>query len=215
MEQETLVTKLNGVIGETNLSERTISEYAKNILPMITSDEMVTEDFLETHGNILKSIGGQLRHDLADGIEKFKKDYKPTVEKQKPTENPDKNDKYDALMAKIQSLENNIAEKDKAAAKNATKEKVISALREKIKEATGQNPNEFIFKATVRDIEFGENDTFESIVKNAQKEYDKNYTDAGFQTVQPRFGAARGKGVNKVADSFFADKAKKEGWSKK
>lgn len=215
MEQETLVTRLTETIGETNLSERTISEYAKSIMPMITTDEMVNDAFLETHGNILKTIGGQLRHDLADGIEKFKKDYKPETEKQKPKQQPSGDDKYEALMAEIKNLKENIAEKDKVAAKNATKEKVISTLREKIKEATGSKPNEFVFKNTIRDIEIGDDADFSKLVKDAQKAYDENLKEAGITAETPRYGQQNRNGEKTALDDFFAKKAAKEGWGKK
>lgn len=215
MEQETLVTKLTEVVGNTNLSSRSISEYAKSIMPLITSDEQVDDTFLETHGNILKTIAGQLRHDLADGIENFKKNYKP--EPPKPNTPPtEKNEELETLKAQFEELKNALKTKEEQEAKNVTKEKVVSALKAKIKEATGADPNSFVFKATVRDIVIGENADIDTLVKDAQKSYDENLKDAGIETATPRYPSnGGGSGKNTALDNFFAAKKAKENWGKK
>lgn len=214
MEQETLVTKLTEKIGETNLSQRTISEYAKSIMPLVTSDEVVNDAFLETHGNILKTIGGQLRHDLASGIEDFKKNYKPEPKQKQDVVQQD-DDKYAKLMNEMKELKDSLAKKDAEAAKNAVMHQVSTLLAEKIKEATGSEPNAFVFKNTVRDIEIGEKPNISQIVKDAQKAYDENLKAAGLEPDSPHYNGGGGSGKNKTLDSFFERKAAKEGWNKK
>lgn len=82
MEKETLLSTFtqrfgepgaNGYFGDTGISQRTLEVYVDNILPIITSDDMVNDDFYARHENILKSMGGQLRHMNGE----FAKNYKP------------------------------------------------------------------------------------------------------------------------------------------
>lgn len=82
MEKETLLSGFtqrigdpdaNGYFGETGISQRTLDVYVENILPTIPSDDAVNDDFYGRHVNILKSMGGQLRHMNGE----FAKNYKP------------------------------------------------------------------------------------------------------------------------------------------
>ena len=94
MEKETLLSGFKerignpdekGFYGYTGISHRTLEVYVENILPDITSDDMVNDSFYERNVNVLKSLGGQLRHMNSE----FAKNYKPqgqvkTTEEPKP-----------------------------------------------------------------------------------------------------------------------------------
>ena len=66
-------------LGTTGLSERTISEYVDNILPTITSDEQVNDGFYGMHTKILKSLEGNLNHDVASKVNAFKSEWERTI----------------------------------------------------------------------------------------------------------------------------------------
>ena len=103
-------------LGTTGLSERTISEYVDNILPTITSDEMVNDGFWNIHTKILKSLEGNLNHDVANRVNAFKSEWEknnPKPQDPKPTEQPKEDpnmELYKTLVQKIENLEKQNAE---------------------------------------------------------------------------------------------------------
>jgi hypothetical protein len=74
MEKETLISELKTRLGETPLSDRTITEYAGAILSTVPDGD-VPDTFWDMHKTILSSMGGQLRADNKAGIDKFKADW--------------------------------------------------------------------------------------------------------------------------------------------
>lgn len=81
MDKETLLSKFKPSIGEpdantqmygdTGLSVRTLDTYLEAILPGITDDAIVTDDYVNTHVKILKSMGGQMRHEQSEFVKKL------------------------------------------------------------------------------------------------------------------------------------------------
>lgn len=105
MEKEQLLSAMTERLGTTGLSERTISEYVDNILPTITSDEMVNDGFWNIHTKILKSLEGNLNHDVANRVNAFKSEW----EKNNPKEDTNM-ELYKTLVQKIENLEKQNAE---------------------------------------------------------------------------------------------------------
>ena len=86
MEQEQILSNLREGLGQTSLSERTISDFASVL--EVPEDETLHGDFFSKQVKILKTVEGQLSHDVATKVEDFKKGYKPevkTVVEQKET----------------------------------------------------------------------------------------------------------------------------------
>lgn len=116
MEKEQLLSAMTERLGTTGLSARTISEYVDNILPTITSDEMVNDGFWGIHTKILKSLEGNLNHDVANRVNAFKSEWEknnPTKKEEQPVETQKKDPQvelYETLVKKIESLEKQNAE---------------------------------------------------------------------------------------------------------
>jgi hypothetical protein len=87
MEKETLISELKTRLGETPLSERTITEYAGAILTTVPDGD-VPDTFWDMHKTILASMGGQLRADNKAGIDRFKADWDKNHPAPTPTEPP-------------------------------------------------------------------------------------------------------------------------------
>lgn len=68
MEKEALVAALREKSGVDNLSERTIAEVAQSALPLFADDDKITDDTWAPFVQMLRSVSGQYRHDVADGI---------------------------------------------------------------------------------------------------------------------------------------------------
>jgi len=72
MEKNLLIQNLKSKAGIDNLSERTYDEVATVLLPMFADDEKITDESWSLPVQMLKSMSGQLRHEVADGINKGK-----------------------------------------------------------------------------------------------------------------------------------------------
>lgn len=75
MEKELFISTLKGKTGVDNLSERTIDEVAAMFLPQFADDEKITEESWNFPVQVIKTMSGQLRHDLSLGVNTFKTQY--------------------------------------------------------------------------------------------------------------------------------------------
>lgn len=72
MEKEALIQNLKTKSQIDNLSERTIDEVATLFLPQFADDEKINDESWNLPVQMLKTMSGQLRHDLSGGINDFK-----------------------------------------------------------------------------------------------------------------------------------------------
>ena len=72
MEKNLLIENLKTKAGVDNLSDRTFDEVATVFLPQFADDEKITDDSYALPIQMLKTMSGQLRHEVADGITKGK-----------------------------------------------------------------------------------------------------------------------------------------------
>ena len=72
MEKELFISQLKEKTGVDNLSERTIDEVATMFLPQFADDSKITDETWKFPIQVVKSMSGQLRHDLSGGINDFK-----------------------------------------------------------------------------------------------------------------------------------------------
>jgi len=72
MEKNLLIQNLKSKAGVDNLSDRTFDEVANVFLPQFADDEKITDDSWNLPIQMLKSMSGQLRHEVSEGITKGK-----------------------------------------------------------------------------------------------------------------------------------------------
>lgn len=137
MEKNLLIQNLKSKAGIDNLSDRTYDEVATVLLPQFADDEKITDESWNLPIQMLKSMSGQLRHEVADGITKGKSQweteqkaaqqkaiddamaaFKTQWEKDHPTNEPPKNDP----PKDEKTMEEKIAEAVKAAMGGLTAE---------------------------------------------------------------------------------------------
>ena len=75
MDKEALIQTLKEKTGVDNLSERTIDEVATILLPQFADDTKITDESWALPVQMVKTMSGQLRHDLSGGISAFKTQY--------------------------------------------------------------------------------------------------------------------------------------------
>lgn len=204
MTKEELLEKLIAKVGKTSLSERTLSAYAENTLKLVGDDSQVDDAFLEAHASILKTMEGQLSHEISSGIEKWKEGNNLKKEGGK-----DDTNEILELMKQIRednaALKARLDEADKKQGQKDYKARLMSEMRSKGAE------NEYILKQTLGQKEFDTAKSVEDAVEESLKAYDANYKSCFGDGATPRGNSGNGTDGNdtgsKALDAFFDRKA--------
>lgn len=204
MTKEELLEKLIAKVGKTSLSERTLSAYAENTLKLVGDDSKVDDAFLEAHASILKTMEGQLSHEISSGIEKWKEGNNLNIE-----DCEDGTNEILELMKQIRednaALKARLDEADKKQGQKDYKAKLMSEMRSKGAE------NEYILKQTIGQKEFDTAKSVEDAVEESLKAYDANYKSCFGDGATPRGNSGNGTDGNdtgsKALDAFFDRKA--------
>lgn len=163
MDKEKLLSELKKQVGTTSLSERTISEYADNILPTVTD-----ETPLDAHARILKALEGQLNHDVATKVNGFKADW----EKEHPLQEPPKvesfkdSEEYKSLVDKLSELE--------TARESEAKAAKIASLRNSVMGKAGEIrvSNKNLWNDVVKSLDIADGATAEDVLTSAKSTYE-------------------------------------------
>ena len=103
---EKIYQKLLEKLGKTSLSERTVKTYAGQLAKTVTKDEELTDDVIDSAVEMLKALGGQYDHDLADAIKKNTppkpEPPKPEPPKPEPPKPDDPNKDYEKRIAALE-----------------------------------------------------------------------------------------------------------------
>lgn len=102
---EKIYQKLLEKLGKTSLSERTVKTYAGQLAKTVTKDEELTDEVIASAVEMLKALGGQYDHDLAEAIRNNppKPDPKPNPDPKpdpKPKDEPFKD--YEKRIAELE-----------------------------------------------------------------------------------------------------------------
>lgn len=109
---EKIYQKLLEKLGKTSLSERTVKTYAGQLAKTVTKDEELTDEIIANAVEMLKALGGQYDHDLAEAIKKNPpkpEPPKPEPPKPEPTK-PD--EPFKAYEKRIADLEKKSREQE-------------------------------------------------------------------------------------------------------
>lgn len=204
MTKEELLEKLTAKVGKTSLSERTLSAYAENTLKLVGDDSKVDDAFLEAHASILKTMEGQLSHEISSGIEKWKEGN--NLKKEGGEEHTNE---LLELMKQIReenaAMKARLDEADKKQGQKDYKAKLVAKMRSKGAE------NEYILKQTLGQKEFDTAKSVEDAVEEILKAYDANYKSCFGDGATPRGNSGNGTDGNdtgsKALDAFFDRKA--------
>ncbi len=214
MEQDKIIERLRGEIGSTSLSDRTIAEYVSLNLPDAGSEP--DDAYFTKHAGVLKSLSGNLSHDVSVAVDDFKKKWKPT-----PTPKPDPAPEPEGLegvlkalqgyQAKIEEMEKKLSESEK---KSASKELMLQ-VKAKMQEQGAKDA--YVLEKTIAAADFGDETDVEKLTKSMLEKYDAEYTACRGNGSAPRVlrNDGNGSGASKEIDDFFKRKASREHWSKK
>jgi hypothetical protein len=166
-----ILSNLREGLGQTSLSERTISDFASVL--EVPEDETLHGDFFSKQVKILKTVEGQLSHDVATKVEDFKKSYKPVEQpKQEPKKNEDEIPDYvKELREELASIKNKELEKQKS----VQSEQLINSAYEDAKKSGAEN--EAVLKIVKRFISVEDGDTPISLKNKIVAQYNETYKE--------------------------------------
>lgn len=101
---EKIYQKLLEKLGKTSLSERTVRTYAGQLAKTVTKDEELTDDVIANAVEMLKALGGQYDHDLADAIKRNTPKQDPPKQ-DPPKQDPPKDEPFKEYEKRIAELE--------------------------------------------------------------------------------------------------------------
>lgn len=208
MEKEQILSTINEKLGNTNFSEKTISDYVDAFIPEIEENP----DF-DKHIGFLKSLYGNFSADVAKQVNEAKaKLQTPPANKQQPddTRYAALEEKFDKLMGNYEKLTEQLAQKES----KLTQEQLMSQVKSEMKKQGATD--EYVLKQTLRGVTFDAKKSVADLAKEMLSAYDSELTACRGKGAAPRNGGEGGggsKGKN-AADSYFARKQKKEGWGK-
>lgn len=138
---EKIYQKLLEKLGKTSLSERTVKTYAAQLAKTVTKDEELTDDIITNAVEMLKALGGQYDHDLADAIKNIppKPDPKPKPEP-KPEPKPDDSLKeYEKRIAELEKKSREQEERYQNEIKAVKLKSISDSVKEQLKSSGCNN----------------------------------------------------------------------------
>lgn len=203
MEKEQILSTLNEKLGNTNFSDKTISDYVDAFIP--TTDE--NPDF-DKHVGFLKSLYGNFSADVAKQVNEAKEKLKapPAGTKEQPddTRYVALEEKFDKLMGNYEKLVEQLAKKES----ERTQQQLMSQVKAEMKKLGADD--EYVLRQTLRGLTLDEKKSAEDIAKELINAYDSELTACRGKGAAPRNGGQKGGSGKNEADAYFANKKKQQ-----
>lgn len=203
MDKETLLSTLNEKLGETQLSERTLTAYIEG--HPVAEGEEPGEAYFTAATTFLKSLEGQYRHDVAEGIEKGKKPLETP-----PTNPPKHNEESEELRKmreRVEALEK--ADKDRASAETQTE--LVKKVKKAMKEQNATD--EYVLTQIFKGVTLDPAKSVADLTKEMLNAYDTEYKACRGSGAHPRnTNPGSGGSGESRSKRFFERVKKKEGW---
>ncbi len=165
---EKIYQKLLEKLGKTSLSERTVKTYAGQLAKTVTKDEELTDEIIANAVEMLKALGGQYDHDLAEAIKKNPpkpEPPKPDPHKPEPP-NPDEPFKeYEKRIAELERLSKQQEERYEREIKAVKLKNISDAVKKQLQSSgcTNSLVLELAFAKSSIDIEKSVDDNAKSV----------------------------------------------------
>lgn len=159
MEKEQILETLKTELGQTSLSDRTISEYLDENMP-----EEGQEFNFGRHTKILKSLDGNFSADMKKKVEEFKKNYVPKPKEETKKQESENNNSD--LLKRLEDLEKKLSEDSLNRNHEALRAKICS----KVSSLKILNKN--LWNDCVNNLKIEEKDTEETMTSKAKNLYE-------------------------------------------
>lgn len=206
-----LVGKMTAKGEKLNLSERSINEQLETLIALVASEETELNDFIEKVAPVFATADANVRNDVSAGIKKYKEDNplptppKKDEKKEDKVEEP-KDEKYEALLKRLEAME----EAHKA---DETKKKVKALKDDFIAKAKEKGvKNESWLNDYADEITIGEDFDVETKAESCLKFYNKFKSKMNADISPDDAGGDKGDAAKYLKDVIKAagEKAKSE-----
>lgn len=203
MTKEELLEALTASLGKTGLSDRTVDDYATRVATLNAEVEL-TDAFTEAHAAVLRSVSGNLSHDIAAGIEDWKKQH-PTADPKPaaPTGLEAVLSRLEAMAKEQTALKERLDGTAKEAAEKTYRESLLAELRKQ------GAKNEYLLTQAVAGKALDTEKPVAEAAGDYLAAYDAAYKQCFGEGAAPRHGdgGSGGGGGGKALDAFFSKKA--------
>ena len=230
--KEKILQMIKEKLGQTSLSERTITQKAERLSKKYSKEEDITKEVIDDAVEDLKDMAGQYNHDIAAKTKEIEDKYKEGQNANSgngsgnsggsgdgnnsggqgggQNEMPGWFVKYqEEQNEKLRKIQDNLNSERESNRLNSFKDDLRKAMKEK-----GADKPYFIDTVLGRIQKMEENSTVEGVVEKMLAEYDKDVTAALGDGAAPRSVSGDGRQTgNAGIDSFFAKKAEEMGIS--
>lgn len=198
-----LVGKLTAKGEKLNLSERSINEQLETLMPIVANEETELNDFIEKVTPLFVTADANVRNDVSVGIKKYKDENPvatPPKKEEKEEEEEKTDDKYEALLKRLEAMETAHKEEEtKKKVKNLKADFIAKAKEKGVK-------NESWLKDYADEITIGEDFDVEAKAESCLKFYNK-FKSKMNADITPEDGG----GDNKDAQNYLKEVIKRAG----
>lgn len=207
MEKEQILSTLTEKVGKTSFSAQTLEAYV-DLNPLAEGAEP-DDAYWDKAVKFINKMQGQYNADVAKQVNEAKEKLKPQP---KGGEDNDKRysaleEKFDKLMSAHEKLTEQLANKES----QQTQERLMSQVKAEMKKQGATD--DYVLTQTLKGVTLDTKKSVADLTKEMLTAYDSEYTACRGKGAAPRNGENGGGSKGKtVADAFFANKQKKEGW---
>ena len=189
---EKIYQKLLEKLGKTSLSERTVKTYAGQLAKTVTKDEELTDEVIDGAVEMLKALGGQYDHDLAEAIKNNPpKPAPPKPEPPKPE--PPKQDEpfkdYEKRIAELEKKSKEVEERYEREVKAVKLQNISDAVKKQL-QSSGCN-NSLVLELAFAKSTIDADKSVEDNVKVVRDLYDSLFKENLASGMIPRFADNR------------------------
>lgn len=200
-----LVSKLTAKGEKLNLSDRSINEQLETLTAIVANEETELNDFIEKVTPLFVTADANVRNDVSVGIKKYK-DENPIVTPPKKEEKEEKeektDDKYEALLKRLEAMETAQKEEEtKKKVKNLKEDFIAKAKEKGVK-------NESWLKDYANEITIGEDFDVEAKADSCLKFYNK-FKSKMNADITPEDGGGDNKDASKYLKEVIERAGKK------
>lgn len=215
MEKETLLTGIRAVIGEpdangyygdTGISDRTLNDYVEQALqPDKLEEKDIDDTFYARHCAILKSMGGQMRSQVAEQVKNVKQTNNDSQRRDGNGELAEIRKQLEELKSENANWRKEVKEREEAEAKARRQTELRKQVEEGMKAKGANDP--YVLKNTLKGVVFDPDKKVDELVESYLGEYDKEFAESRSSGALPRNTSGGGGGGGNSLDAFFARKA--------
>lgn len=207
MDKEKIFEELKSRIGETSLSDRTLMSWVEQNLPADGAEP--DEAYWNKHVALMKSLGGQYNHDVADFVSKHQSGPTPAPQPQPdPTPAPAADDEVKKMLESLRKQNEALAKRMDAEQSERERAATLSRVRERM--LMEGCDRDYVLDNVLRDAVVDGKKPFDDLVTELLAKYDTEYAKAYGNGAAPRNGGGGAGGGKTAVDAYFDKKWKKK-----